>query len=63
VKQKHCEMFPENGEFAPEEFRKARTQLLKFHLLQGARKDAYQLHSLIREFFRNKLEGEEDVKD
>lgn len=61
VKQKHCEMFPENGEFVAEEFRKARTQLLKFHLLQVAGKDACQLHSLIREFFRNKLEGEEDV--
>jgi hypothetical protein len=61
VKQKHCEMFPENGEFLAEEFRKARTRLLKFHLLQMAGKDAYQLHSLIREFFRNKLEGEEDV--
>ena len=61
VKQKHCEMFPENGEFVAEEFRKARTQLLKFHLLQVAGQDAYQLHSLIREFFRNKLEGESDV--
>jgi hypothetical protein len=61
VKQKHCEMFPENGEFVAEEFRKARIQLLKFHLLQVAGQDAYQLHSLIREFFRNKLEGEADV--
>jgi hypothetical protein len=61
VKQKHCEMFPENGEFVAEEFRKARTQLLKFHLLQVAGQDGYQLHSLIREFFRNKLEGEADV--
>lgn len=61
VKQKHCEMFPENGEFVAEELRKARTQLLKFHLLQVAGQDAYQLHSLIREFFRNKLEGEADV--
>jgi len=61
VKQKHCEMFPENGEFGAEEFRKARTKLLKFHLLQVAGQDAYQLHSLIREFFRNKLEGEEDA--
>jgi hypothetical protein len=61
VKQKHCEMFPENVEFAPEGIRKARTQLLKFHLLQVAGQDAYQLHSLIREFFRNKLEGEADV--
>lgn len=61
VKQKHCEMFPENGEFVVEEFRKARTKLLKFHLLQVTGQDAYQLHSLIREFFRNKLEGEADV--
>ena len=62
VKQKHCEMFPENGEFVAEEFRIARTQLLKFHLLQVAGQNAYQLHSLIREFFRNKLEGETDVE-
>jgi hypothetical protein len=61
VKQKHCEMYPENGEFVAEELRKARTQLLKFHLLQLAGEDGYQLHSLIREFFRNKLEGEVDV--
>jgi hypothetical protein len=61
VKQKHCEMFPENGEFVAEEFRKAKSKLLKFHLLQVAGQDAYQLHSLIREFFRNKLEGEADV--
>lgn len=60
VKQKHCEMFPENGEFVAEELRKARTKLVKFHLLQVTGKDAYQLHSLIREFFRNKLEGETD---
>lgn len=63
VKQKHCEMFPENGEFTAEEFRKARTKLLKFHLLQVSGQNAYQLHSLIREFFRNKLEGETDVQD
>jgi hypothetical protein len=56
VKQKHFEMFPENEEFVSEEFRKARTQLLKFHLLQVAGQDTYQLHSLIREFFKNKLE-------
>ncbi|WP_375492653.1 NB-ARC domain-containing protein [uncultured Nostoc sp.] len=62
VKQKHCEMYPENGEFVTEEFRKARGNLLKFHLLQVAGQGAYQLHSLIREFFRNKLEGEVDVK-
>jgi hypothetical protein len=61
VKQKHCEMFPENGEFAVDEFRRAKSKLLKFHLLQVAGQDAYQLHSLIREFFRNKLEGESDV--
>jgi hypothetical protein len=61
VKQKYCDMFPENGEFVVLELGKARTQLLKFHLLQVAGQDAYQLHSLIREFFRNKLEGEADV--
>lgn len=61
AKQEYCEMYPENGEFVPEEFRKARGKLLKFHLLQVPGQEAYQLHSLIREFFRNKLEGESDI--
>lgn len=60
VRQKHFEELPDE-QFIAEEFRKGRAKLLKFHLLQTAGQDAYQLHSLIREFFRNKLEGQSDV--
>jgi hypothetical protein len=60
VKQKYCEIFPENGEFVAEEFKKARTALLRNHLLQvAAGQDTYQLHALVREFFRSKLENED----
>lgn len=56
VKQKYCEMFPENGDFVAEDLRTAKRNLQKLHLIQVAGEGAYQLHSLIREFFRNKLE-------
>ena len=62
VRQKHYETLSDDQKFIAEEFRKTRTILTRFHLLQTASKDAYQLHSLMREFFRNKLEGEVDVK-
>ncbi|CCH93337.1 hypothetical protein MICCA_2960002 [Microcystis aeruginosa PCC 9432] len=39
----------------------ARAKLLRFHLCQNIDLQTYRLHSLIREFFRGKLEGEDDV--
>ena len=63
VEQKYCENSDKSKEFDVEEFNRARTKLLKLHLLQlSQRKEQiYRLHSLIREFFRGKLEGEADV--
>ena len=61
VRQKHYETLSDGQEFIPEEFKRSRTLLIRFHLLQKVRRDTFQLHSLIREFFRHKLEGEVDV--
>ncbi|MFM9267286.1 NB-ARC domain-containing protein [Tychonema sp. BBK16] len=63
VEQKYCENSDESKEFDVEEFEKARTKLLDFHLVQLSqqKEQIYRLHSLIREFFRSKLEGEADV--
>ena len=59
AKQTHCEMYPAQGKFDPEELEDARAELIRFHLLQNLDLQTYRLHSLIREFFRGKLEGEE----
>ncbi|MCC5609810.1 tetratricopeptide repeat protein, partial [Nostoc sp. CHAB 5834] len=61
VKQQHYEMYPENGVFNSEELREAKRKLLRLHLVQQESRTTYLLHSLIREFFRSKLEGEEYV--
>ena len=63
VEQKYCENSDESKEFDVEEFEKARTKLLDLHLVQLSqqKEQIYRLHSLIREFFRGKLEGEADV--
>jgi hypothetical protein len=59
VKQQYCEMSPENGVFDAEELRDARRKLLQLHLVQQESRTTYSLHSLIREFFRSKLESTE----
>ncbi|MBW4558636.1 MAG: hypothetical protein KME59_22445 [Trichormus sp. ATA11-4-KO1] len=59
VKQQHYEMYPENGVFNSEELREAKRKLLRLHLVQQESRTTYLLHSLIREFFRSKLEGTE----
>lgn len=64
VEQKYCENSDGNQEFDVEAFEKARAGLLDLHLLQLSQQQEqiYRLHSLIREFFRVKLEpGEADV--
>ncbi|MBR8840233.1 MAG: hypothetical protein DSM106950_41155 [Stigonema ocellatum SAG 48.90 = DSM 106950] len=63
VEQKYCENSDDSREFDVEEVEKARTKLLDLHLLQLSQQQEqiYRLHSLIREFFRSKLEGEPDV--
>jgi NB-ARC domain len=63
IEQKYCENSDDGREFDVEEVEKARTKLLDLHLLQLSQqqKQIYRLHSLIREFFRSKLEGEPDV--
>ena len=63
IEQKYCENSDDGSEFDVEEVEKARTKLLDLHLLQLSqqKEQIYRLHSLIREFFRSKLEGEPDV--
>lgn len=71
VEQKYCENSYMDKEFDLEKMEEARAKLLKLHLLQLSQQQEkiYRLHSLIREFFRNKLEDEyeldraEDVAD
>jgi len=63
VKQEYCQMYPVHGEFDPDELEAARAKLIRFHLFQNIDLYTYRLHSLIREFFRGKLEGEQYVAD
>lgn len=63
VEQEYYQMYPERGEFDVDELEAARTKLIRFHLFQNIDLYTYRLHSLIREFFRGKLEGEEYVAD
>ncbi|MEA5468533.1 NB-ARC domain-containing protein [Spirulina sp. 06S082] len=58
VERQYCQ---EEGTFQENVLKKSRKTLLKFHLVRGLEQNRYQLHSLIREFFRGKLEGEPDV--
>jgi len=64
VEQKYCENSEGSKAFEVEEIEEARAKLIKLHLLQLSQqqKQIYRLHSLIREFFRSKLEGEPDVE-
>lgn len=64
VEKKYCENSDGEQEFDEEVFENARTKLLELHLLQLSQQQEqiYRLHSLIREFFRSKLEGEEDIE-
>lgn len=63
VEQTYCENSEGSLEFNVELFENARTRLLDLHLLQLSEKQLqiYRLHSLIREFFRSKLEDERDI--
>jgi hypothetical protein len=63
IEQEYYQMNPERGEFELEELEAARAKLIRFHLFQNIDLRTYRLHSLIREFFRGKLEGEEYVTD
>jgi NB-ARC domain len=62
VERKYCEDLDAGKEFELEEIEEARAKLIKLHLLQLSQQQEqiYRLHSLIREFFRSKLEGEAD---
>lgn len=63
AEQKYCEDPDEIQDFDFEELEKARGKLLDLHLVQllQRQEQIFRLHSLIREFFRTKLEGETDV--
>jgi hypothetical protein len=52
------EDFGDSKKFDVEEIEDARNRLIKLHLLQISQQQEqlYRLHSLIREFFRSKLE-------
>jgi hypothetical protein len=64
VERKYIEDLDDGKVFEVEEINKARTRLVKLHLLQLSQPEQqiYRLHSLIREFFRSKLDGEPDVE-
>jgi hypothetical protein len=62
VEQKYCENSNNNQKFDVEALENARVRLQELHLLQHSQQQVYRLHSLIREFFRSKLEVESDVK-
>jgi len=59
VNQNNCENHPENKEFLLDGLTSPRLKLLQFHLLREWGDKTYILHSLIREFFKSKLEGKE----
>ncbi|WP_318780943.1 NB-ARC domain-containing protein [Dendronalium phyllosphericum] len=63
AERNYCENSNGGNKFDVEEMEEARAKLLRFHLLQllQQQEQIYRLHSLIREFFRSKLEGEPDV--
>jgi len=63
VEQQYCENADNTLEFDAETLEDARVKLQNLHLLKLSQEQEqiYQLHSLIREFFRSKLEGEQDV--
>jgi hypothetical protein len=64
VERKYCESSEGIPDFEVEALENARARLLELHLLQLSQQQEqiYRLHSLIREFFRGKLEREVDVQ-
>lgn len=54
--QKYREKYPEDSELVGETLEDALWELLNIHLLKQIDDETYRLHSLIREFFRSKLE-------
>jgi len=62
VERKYCENSEDGKAFEVEEIEEARAKLIKLHLLQLSQQQeqVYRLHPLIREFFRSKLEIEQD---
>jgi hypothetical protein len=64
VERKYIEDLEDRREFDVEKIEEARTKLIDLHLLQLSQQEQqiYRLHSLIREFFRSKLDGEPDVE-
>jgi tetratricopeptide (TPR) repeat protein len=46
-----------------QDWKKARRELLQLHLLQSKGEGIYQLHPLLREFFKDKLEGLEQKEE
>lgn len=56
TEQYRCDLFPQNGVFNPENFSKARRELVGLHLLKRIDQEVYLLHALIRKFFQQKLE-------
>ncbi|WP_250565908.1 NB-ARC domain-containing protein [Adonisia turfae] len=63
VEKKYCESSDSLATFDGEQLEESRGRLQALHLLQLSQKQEqiYRLHSLIREFFRSKLEEESDV--
>jgi hypothetical protein len=64
VERDYCSNSEFNLDFNENNFKEYRQNLLDLHLLQLSDNQAsiYRLHSLIREFFRSKLEGEDDIE-
>jgi hypothetical protein len=60
--QKQIEIFPNNIILNFEDLDEAKEALVSLHLLQKKGLETYQLHSLIREFFREKLDGKNTEK-
>jgi NB-ARC domain len=56
--QKQIEIFPRNKILNLEDLDEARESLTSLNLLQNKGSDTFQLHSLIREFFKEKLNGD-----
>jgi DNA-binding Xre family transcriptional regulator len=56
VEQKRCQLSSKGEEFSSEKLEEATINLIGFHLIQYNGEQNYRLHSLIREFFKSKLE-------
>lgn len=58
AKEKLCKISSKAEEFNSEKLVEAKSNLTSFHLIQYNGQQNYRLHSLIREFFKSKLEEE-----